>query len=233
MFQTIVLMLVSETMAGIQLDPFPFDLYNSITGRFTIPNAKRALSPSGNQYNLIFLGIDGNWPCDDVLLEAGIDMVLLENGVPSFQAWYEFYPSPPVNFDFDVKVGHTIQIDILARSSIKATIKFTNLSTRKVFSQVVRAPRGSALCRQTVDWMIMDKMEKVGEKLQWRSFMDFGNITFTDISARLTSGATVDLSSPKTISLISHQSHPYKPLTNVEVINNQSFNVTYVQQKPQ
>jgi hypothetical protein len=99
--------------------------------------------------------------------------------------------------NFPVKAGNVIQIDITATSTIKGTVKLTNVSSGKSVSQTLNAPSGSTLCRENAEWIVED-FESGGSLV---ALSNFGTVVFTGASAALSTGGTEGISSATIIDL--------------------------------
>lgn len=62
-----------------------------VKGTFTVPTPSAGSGSSGSEScATAWVGIDGD-SCETAILQTGIDFCY-ENGSPSFDAWYEWYP---------------------------------------------------------------------------------------------------------------------------------------------
>ncbi|CAK5282587.1 unnamed protein product [Mycena citricolor] len=172
----------STNWAGASLES-PSGTYTSVTGTFTVPTPK---SPggSGSFAASAWVGIDGD-TCSSAIMQTGIDFNI-DNGVVSYDAWYEYYPAFASDFSgFSVSAGDVITLVATKSSTTSGSVSITNESTGKTVSKSLT---GSAtLCGQNAEWIVEDFEE--GNSLV--PFANFGTVTFTNAKATLASGGTV------------------------------------------
>ncbi|KAE8847423.1 hypothetical protein PTNB73_03570 [Pyrenophora teres f. teres] len=186
----------SSNWSGAVLEQPSSGYFTTATGRFTVPTPKHVGS-GGDQAASAWVGIDGD-TCGSGLLQAGIDFTVSSNGAVSYDAWYEWYPDYAYDFsNFPIKAGQVIQVDIIATSTTRGTVKLTNVSTGKSVSQTLTAPSGSTLCRQNAEWIVED-FESGGSLV---ALGNFGTVVFTGASAGLSTGGSEGLSSATIIDL--------------------------------
>ncbi|KAI8938461.1 hypothetical protein NX059_004354 [Plenodomus lindquistii] len=187
----------SSNWSGAVLEQPSSGYFTSATGRFTFPTPKFVGTGSGSESSSAWVGIDGD-TCASGLLQAGIDLTVTKSGAVSYDAWYEWYPDYAYDFsNFPIKAGNVIQVDIVATTTTKGTVKLTNVSTGKSVSKTLTAPSGSVLCRQNAEWIVED-FEQGGSLV---ALSNFGTVVFTAASATLSTGGTEGLSSATIIDL--------------------------------
>jgi hypothetical protein len=161
----------------------------SATGRFTVPTPKHTGSSNATEYGSAWAGIDGV-SCIPIL-QGGLDWQVLSSGDVGYLAWYEWYRDNAVYVDtFNVTGGDVLQVDITAPSTTKGTLTLSNLSTGEKFSQDMTAPSGSPLCRQEAEWI----MEDVIISGKMAPLANFGDVVFSKVSAKFSTGKVGDLS---------------------------------------
>ncbi|KNG51011.1 acid protease [Stemphylium lycopersici] len=186
----------SSNWSGAVIEEPSSGYFTSATGRFTVPTPKHVGS-AGTESSSAWVGIDGD-TCASGLLQAGIDFTVSSSGAVSYDAWYEWYPDYAYDFsNFAVSAGNVIQVDIVATSTTRGTVKLTNVSTGKSVSQTLSAPRGSVLCRQNAEWIVED-FESGGSLV---ALSNFGTVVFTQASASLSTGGKDTLSDATIIDL--------------------------------
>ncbi len=112
-----------------------------VQGSWTVPSV--TCPSSGNTYAAVWVGIDGFQSSTVEQTGTASDCV---NGVASYSAWYEFYPSPSVKIGISVSPGDVVGARVwYASGTFKALI--VDFTTHKSFtaSKVVSsAARSSA-----------------------------------------------------------------------------------------
>jgi len=163
--------------------------YTSVTGTIVVPTPEE---PSGGnrrtQYAAsAWVGIDGD-TCESAILQTGVDFYI-QDGEPSFDAWYEWYPDYAYNFDnFDISAGDSIQMTVTATSKSGGKATLENLSTGQTVSQTFSG-ESAELCETNAEWIVEDFSN--GNSLV--PFADFTTVTFTGAAA-VSDGSTVDTS---------------------------------------
>lgn len=128
-----------------------------------------------------WVGIDGD-TCDTAILQTGIDFCY-QDGEPSFDAWYEWYPDYAYDFDLTVSAGDTITMSVTATSTSKGSAVIDNVTTGKSVTHTFTTSEGD-LCEYDAEWIVEDFEEGVSLV----PFADFDEVVFTDAYA--TSGSS-------------------------------------------
>lgn len=156
----------------------------------------------------MWVGIDGD-TCDGGLWQTGIDMTY-NHGAMTYDgklfvyfsackksllspalAWYEWYPDVPYNFnDITIRAGDTIRLTITADSYTSGRAVIENLTNGHTASHY--ATSTYALCGQTTEWIVEDpsQVDPYGD-VTTEPLCNFGTVTFSECSARTSSGRTV------------------------------------------
>jgi hypothetical protein len=164
--------------------------YTSVSGSVVVPTAiEPAGGRAGTQYAATaWVGIDGD-TCSSAILQTGVDF-FVQDGVPSFDAWYEWFPDYSYTFDgFAVSAGDTIDMNVVATSATAGTATLTNQNTGQSVSHSFDGNVQGSLCQTNAEWIIEDFSQ--GGSLV--PFADFQTVTFTGANA-VSNGATVDAS---------------------------------------
>lgn len=150
--------------------------WNYVQGTITVPS----VSGSSDSAASAWVGIDGD-SCQTAILQTGVSFY----GDGSFDAWYEWIPDSSVSFNnFGLNVGDQIQMIVDATSAKTGVATLENLTTgQKVSHKFSRTP--SSLCQTDAEWIVED-FESGGSLVP---FANFGSVTFTDASAKGSSGS--------------------------------------------
>jgi hypothetical protein len=162
--------------------------YTSVSGSVVVPTAiEPAGGSAGTQYAATaWVGIDGD-TCSSAILQTGVDF-FVQDGVPSFDAWYEWYPDYSYTFEgFTVSAGDTVDMNVVATSATAGTATLTNVNTGQTVSHSFNGNVQGNLCQTNAEWIIEDFSQ--GNALV--PFADFQTVTFTGANA-VSNGATVD-----------------------------------------
>ena len=162
--------------------------YTSVSGSVVVPTAiEPAGGLAGTQYAATaWVGIDGD-TCSSAILQTGVDF-FVQDGVPSFDAWYEWFPDYSYTFDgFAVNAGDTIDMNVVATSGTAGTATLTNQNTGQTVSHSFNGNVQGSLCQTNAEWIVEDFSQ--GNSLV--PFADFQTVTFTGANA-VSNGATVD-----------------------------------------
>src|SRR5438445_13814350 len=113
-------------------------------GSWTVP-AIQGTCPGTNQYSSFWVGIDGF--SSGTVEQTGTDSDC-QNGVPTYYAWYEFYPHPSFLINgISVHPGDVISAEAHALGNGKFTVSISDITTGQSFSTsstVHRAQQSSA-----------------------------------------------------------------------------------------
>jgi hypothetical protein len=83
------------------------------------------------QYSSFWVGIDGY--NSNSVEQTGTDADCVGKNNPSYYAWYEMYPNPPVNLSMTITPGNTISAEVSA-SGNSFTLTITNVTTGATFT---------------------------------------------------------------------------------------------------
>ncbi|KAI0325218.1 putative aspergillopepsin [Cubamyces sp. BRFM 1775] len=155
--------------------------YKSVTGTFVVPTPREPSGASGSHSASAWVGIDGD-TCQTAILQTGVDFTI-NNGVASYDAWWEWFPDGAHDFDgFVIRAGDTITATVTATSTTSGTASITNWSTG--LEVVAELGYPYALCEENAEWIVEDYSVNGGLV----PFANFGTVTFTDASATTGSG---------------------------------------------
>jgi hypothetical protein len=163
--------------------------YTSVTGTVVVPIPRIPLdgNSSTSYAAAAWVGIDG-YTCASALIQTGI-AIWIQNGQPSYNAWYEWFPEASGNFDqFIINAGDTIKMTAEASSKTSGTVTLDNLRTGQSVSHRFSG-QSEALCQTNAEWVVEDFTGVNSTALV--PFIDFTTVTFTGATA-VTHGSTVD-----------------------------------------
>ncbi|RPD55201.1 aspergillopepsin [Lentinus tigrinus ALCF2SS1-7] len=190
--------------------------YTSVTGTFVVPTPSEPSGESGSHSASAWVGIDGD-TCQTAILQTGLDFTVSGSSV-TYDAWYEWYPDYAHDFsDISFSAGDTVTVSVTATSLSDGTATITNESTGQTVSHTFSGQ--PSLCEYNAEWIVED-FESGGSLVP---FANFGTVTFTDASAKTTSGSTVGPSGSTIINIEQNN----KVLTSVSTASD-SVAVSYV-----
>jgi hypothetical protein len=99
-----------------------------------------------NSYSAFWIGIDGD--ASPTVEQTGTSSDC-NNGVPTYYAWYEFYPQPAYYALRNVKAGDNISAEV-KYSGRQFTIKITDVTTGASFS---RSSKVNSAQRNSAEWI--------------------------------------------------------------------------------
>ncbi|KAJ5632007.1 hypothetical protein N7490_008346 [Penicillium lividum] len=170
----------SKNWAGIVREQPPASAtYTAVSATFTVPNPKATDYSGNNQAVSAWVGIDGD-TYTNAILQTGID-AYIQNGVKTFDAWYEWYPSSAENFDLDLAQGDVIVARVESFSPSSGVAIIENQSTGQTVTKSLDAPSASAtLGGQNAEWIVEDF--NLGSSMV--PLVNFGKIPFTGAQAK-------------------------------------------------
>lgn len=139
---------------------------------------------SGTQYAAFWVGIDGYK--SKTVEQTGTDSDC-SKGVPSYYAWYEFFPQPSFSISsLTIEPGDRITAKV-SYSAKKFTLTITDERTGQTFSKTGRVPSAQ---RKSAEWVAEAPTSTTGIQ----PLADFGTIVFGDDSTGVpgTCYATMD-----------------------------------------
>ncbi|KAJ9298218.1 hypothetical protein DTO271G3_3823 [Paecilomyces variotii] len=197
----------------------------SVTGTFTVPHPK---VPSGGNDSTAYcgcawVGIDGDGSdCPNGgLIQAGASWCI-EDGITSFNAWYEWYPAQALTIfdDFDVEAGDEIKVTVTATSTSTGYTILENL-TRGIEVRHTWKTESPALCRATAEWIVEDFSLIIDGSVSLAPFADYGSVAFTGASATV-KGKKVGISEAQSVNMVQNG----KTISKATVLDNEVV-VTY------
>lgn len=118
-------------------------------GTWTVP-AIQGTCPAQNQYASMWVGIDGY--NSKTVEQIGTDSDC-QSGVPTYYAWYEFYPHWAYTINaVPIRSGDVVTAEVKYNTSSRQfTVSITNLTTAKSFSISSKAAQAD---RSSAEWIV-------------------------------------------------------------------------------
>jgi Peptidase A4 family len=161
-----------------------------VSANFTIPSLNCAQSPlgsSGYAYVGHWAGLDGF--NDNTVEQTGVDAYCDATGTPSYYAWYEMYPQPPVAFT-GVSPGDAVNVSVFFNGSAYNLV-LTDLTTGGFINTTQACPAGST-CRNNSAEVITE--DPGGAIANGFNLADFGMANYTGAAVTSTTGTHGTLS---------------------------------------
>jgi peptidase A4-like protein len=141
-------------------------------GSWVVPTIQ-GTCPSTNQYSSFWVGIDGF--SSGTVEQTGTDSDC-QNGVPTYYAWYEFYPHPSFLISgLTISPGDTMTAEA-SFSSRTFTVTITDVTTHHSFSTSAKVSRAQ---RSSAEW-IAEAPSSSGGILP---LADFGTVNYSSCTA--------------------------------------------------
>jgi hypothetical protein len=119
-----------------------------VKASWTVP-AIQSACPSTNQYSSFWVGIDGY--NSNTVEQIGTDSDC-QGGVPTYYAWFEFYPhwSYGISLSPQIAPGDKISAEVTAGAGGLFTVSLTNVTTGQSFSTSVKM---NSAQRSSAEWI--------------------------------------------------------------------------------
>jgi hypothetical protein len=162
--------------------------FTSVTGTWT-QAAAACGTGDANAASAVWVGLGGYSTSSQALEQIGTDADCTTLGKPSYYAWYELVPGPPVNLAFKIYPGNTITVSV-------------NVSGSTVLLQMKNRTRGTTFTKRlTANNLDLTSAEWIAEapsscdrdgNCSPVPLANFGNVSFSRIATKGTlSDATV------------------------------------------
>ena len=182
-------------------------------------------SPSAaNTYSAFWVGIDGY--SSSTVEQIGTDLDTNASGKAVYYAWYEMYPSSPVDISMTINPGDQISGQVQYSGSNKFTLTLTDVTTNKTFSTV-----------QTLKSAQMSSAEWIAEAPSSSKgvlpLANFGTVSFSAASATI-SGTTGPIDSkawpagnPVAITMVGSSGTKAYPTSIVDTSGTSAFSASW------
>jgi len=200
------------------LSPQP-GVFTAVSGSWTVP----AVSGVGTAYSSVWVGLDGFSSGTVEQIGTASDLI---DGVPSYYAWYEMYPSYSVSVTtLSIKPGDKIDASVIYTGSDQFSLVITNTTSSSTFSTVQTLKDAK---RSSAEWIVEAPSSKTGVL----PLADFGKVTVTSASASTGSKGTtgpIDSGSWQNASIlmVSHGSTLATTSSVTDTTSTSSFTVTF------
>ena len=154
--------------------------FTSVTGRWVQPAATCfGVEPT---YSAFWVGL-GGFSRSSFAVEQTGTQANCYGGTPSYTAWYELFPAPPVNLQLRIRPGDRISATVTVNKKT-VLIRLRNVTTNKTFTKTLRLKRPDV---SSAEW--------VAEAPTGCDFLgncstlpltDFGTVAFSHASAAVT-----------------------------------------------
>ena len=101
----------------------------------------------GNSYSAFWIGIDGATSSTVEQIGTSSDC---NNGVPTYYAWYEFYPKPAFNAITNVNAGDVMSAEVRYTGRNQFTVTITDTTTGASFT---KSSKTSPAKRNSAEWI--------------------------------------------------------------------------------
>jgi hypothetical protein len=111
--------------------------FASVTGKWVQPTA--TCSDLSSTYSAFWVGL-GGFSDNSFAVEQTGTLANCSNGTPSYTAWYELYPKPPVMVKLPVRPGDTFSATVSV-SKQTVVVRLKNVTRRKLLTKKLRMKR--------------------------------------------------------------------------------------------
>jgi hypothetical protein len=188
----------SENWAGYAVTGADF---KQVTGSWIVPEVNCSQTP--NTYSATWVGIDGY--SSSTVEQTGTESDC--NGqLPSYYAWYEFYPRPPIPIStLTVSPGDTMSAEVSYNGG-EFTITITDVTTGVSYNKSAKV---AAAKRSSAEWIV--EAPCCTAKGYSRPLADFGTVSLgldytglsgTNAAADSSSGGSIPISGFSTVQAI-------------------------------
>ncbi|KAL1864765.1 hypothetical protein Plec18167_009653 [Paecilomyces lecythidis] len=192
--------------------------YTAASATFTVPEPTATDDSGDKQGASAWVGIDGG-TYRNAILQAGVDFYI-EDGTASYDAWYEWYPAYSNDFDLSVTAGDVIVVKVVSSSPSQGVAILENESSGQSATQTLSAdPSTATLGGQNVEWMVEDYQSGASDL----PLVNFNKVKFSGAQAETSDGQKIGVDNA-TIYEIRQNGDV---LTNVDIISDSEFDVTY------
>ena len=182
-------------------------------------------SPSAaNTYSAFWVGIDGY--SSGTVEQIGTDLDTNASGNAVYYAWYEMYPSSPVELSMTIHPGDQISGEVKYTGSNKFTLTLTDVTTNTTFSTSQTLKSAKEL---SAEWIAEAPSSSKGVL----PLADFGAVSFSAASATI-SGTTGPIDSkawpsgnPIAITMVGSSGTEAYPSSLVDTSGTSAFSVSY------
>jgi hypothetical protein len=163
----------------------------SVTGTWTQAKANCGTG-DGNSASAVWVGLGGYDLSSQALEQIGTDADCNTSGPPSYYAWYELVPSPPVNLTIKINPGDVITTSVnVTGNSVLLQLKDRTRGVTFTKRATVNAPDLSS-----AEWIAEAPSSCSDYRCNPLPLANFGTVTFSRIAARDSTGHPGTLNDP-------------------------------------
>jgi hypothetical protein len=163
--------------AVLGLDPTTPTQFTSVTGTWTQVVASCAVGDASSA-SAFWVGLGGYNTSSNALEQIGTDADCSKSGTPSYYAWYEIVPAPPVNIKFKINPGDTITTSVNVSGS-GVLLQLINRTRRTRFTKRVTATN---LDLTSAEWIAEAPSSCTGNSCTPVPLANFGSVAFSRIA---------------------------------------------------
>jgi hypothetical protein len=145
----------------------------AVSGSWVVP----AVTGSGTSYSAVWVGIDGytSTTVEQIGTESDVN-----NGTPSYYAWYEMYPQGSMNVALAVKAGDSItaSVDYVGSQFVLTITDANDPAGSNSFTTSASAPQAQ---RSSAEWIV----EAPSSERSVLPLADFGTVAFSNATATI------------------------------------------------
>jgi len=196
--------------------------FDQVSAEWTEP---AVTCPTKDAWTLFWVGFDG-WPANeapaDRSVEQGGTSARCVNGVPTYSAFYEMWPTQAVTMAFPVSAGDQIDASVVSVPNTypaQFMISVTDVTSGQSFDETETCAVGLACPRTSAEW-VAESPSHYGTD-RWFPLADYGTMKFTEATttnAQEVSGPISD--SQWVYSGIERVAGKTKPLAKVSPLQN-------------
>jgi len=155
--------------------------YTSVTSTWTQPKATCGTGDAGAAA-AFWVGLGGYALNSQALEQAGTDSDCDSTNRPSYYAWYEIVPAPPVNVRLKIAPGDTITASVNIRNNNSAVLfQIKNRSRGTVFTKLVTLTAAPDL--SSAEWIAEAPSSCTQTSCRPLPLANFGSVAFTKVAA--------------------------------------------------
>jgi hypothetical protein len=157
-------------------DPSTTMSFTSITGTWK-QSAATCSANEGNAASAVWVGLGGYSQTSQALEQIGTDADCSSSSTPEYYAWYELYPSLPVNLNLEIKPGDLITTSVNV-TGMSVLLQIKDRTRRTVFTKRLTA---SVIDLSSAEW-VTEAPSSCTRYCTTVPLANFGNVSFSRIA---------------------------------------------------